>query len=182
MRRIENTGFTYKPGTIDICVKNQTVADFIYDLRILTQLVEMSDANSFRRAEILNTLTEVHKILYYSPENIDFDAWMESLEAAIEIMKPSLSRKNGDSAPTAVLVGHSHMDTAWLWPVKETIKKNARTISNQLSLMEQFPEYRFIQSSAYHSKMMEENYPQLFERMKEQIALKRYEPQWRSMD
>ncbi len=172
----DNTGFTYPTGRIDICVKNQTVADFIYDLRILTQLVEMSDIHSFRRAEIMNTLTEVHRVLYYSPENVEFDVWMDSLKTAITIMKSSMARKNGDSAPTAVLVGHSHMDTAWLWPIRETIRKNARTISNQLSLMEQFPEYRFIQSSSYHSKMIEKDYPQLFERMKEQIALKRYEP------
>lgn len=172
----EKTSFTYKPGTIDICVKNQAVADFIYELRILTQLVEMSDTGSFRRAEIMNTLTAVHEVLYYSPENADADVWIEALETARKLMAPSLSRKNGDSAPTAVLTGHSHMDTAWLWTVKETIKKNARTISNQLSLMEQFPEYRFIQSSSYHSKMIEENYPGLFERMKEQIASKRYEP------
>ncbi len=173
---IVNTGFKYKLGEINICVKNQIVSDFIYDMRILTQLVEMSDLNSFRRAEIMNTLTEVHKVLYYSPENVDNDTWTQSLKAAIDIMKKSLSLKNGDSAPEAVIVGHSHMDTAWLWTIRETIKKNARTISNQLNLMEEFPEYRFIQSSSYHSKMIEMNYPELFERMKEQIANGRYEP------
>ena len=28
---------------------------------------------------------------------------------------------NGDSALRASLLGHSHMDTAWLWPTAETL-------------------------------------------------------------
>ena len=78
-------------------------------------------------------------------------------------------------APIAAVIGHSHMDTAWLWHIDETIKKCARTYSNQLSLMEQYPEYKFIQSSAYHGKMIKENYPELFERIK-QLKEGRYEP------
>jgi hypothetical protein len=39
------------------------------------------------------------------------------------------------------------MDTAWLWPVKETVRKCARTYSNALHLMEQYPDYKFIQST-----------------------------------
>jgi alpha-mannosidase len=91
-------------------------------------------------------------------------------------MRPALDKKNGESAPIAVLTGHSHMDTAWLWPTSETIRKNARTFSNQMSLMEQFPEYRFMQSSALHSHMMEQNYPTVFAHMKKLIEEKRYEP------
>ena len=76
-------------------------------------------------------------------------------------MKEALAVKNGPEAPTAGIIGHSHMDTAWLWTVPETEKKCARTYSNQLSLMEQYPEYKFIQSSSCHSDMIRRNYPEL---------------------
>lgn len=33
----------------------------------------------------------------------------------------------------------------------ETIKKIARTAANQFNLLDQYPEYRFIQSAAYHT-------------------------------
>lgn len=91
-------------------------------------------------------------------------------------MKEALAVKNGPEAPTAGIIGHSHMDTAWLWTVPETEKKCARTYSNQLSLMEQYPEYKFIQSSSCHSDMIRRNYPELFERIKEKVAEGRYEP------
>lgn len=42
------------------------------------------------------------------------------------------------------------MDTAWLWPVDETIRKCARTYSQALTLMDLYPEYPFIQSSALY--------------------------------
>ncbi|MDD2375359.1 MAG: glycoside hydrolase family 38 C-terminal domain-containing protein [Eubacteriales bacterium] len=168
--------FFYSAGDIDICVKNQLVIDFALDLRVLLQLARKLDSSSFRRAEIMNVLTEVHKCVLYSPENCDRSTWLRSLAAAREKMRPVLSRRNGDSAAEAALIGHSHMDTAWLWTIDETIRKNARTISNQLSLMRQYPEYKFIQSSAYHMQMMEREYPLIFEEMRSRVAEGRYEP------
>ena len=40
--------------------------------------------------------------------------------------------------------GHSHIDVAWLWPLQETERKEGRTLSTQLALMEQYPEYMFL--------------------------------------
>lgn len=122
--------FIFPCGDIWICEKIQEVADFISDLKVLLQLANALDQNSFRRADIMNTLTQVHQVLIYSPEQVSKEEWLYSLETAREIMLPSLMKKNGDSAPRAVLTGHSHMDTAWLWPTSETIRKNARTLSN----------------------------------------------------
>lgn len=68
------------------------------------------------------------------------------------------------------------MDTQWLWPLQETLKKCARTYANQMNLMEQYPEYIFIQSSAFHSQMIKEHYPKLFEQIKERVKEGRYEP------
>ncbi|NLK27103.1 MAG: alpha-mannosidase, partial [Clostridiales bacterium] len=175
-RNSNHNNFTFPCGEIWICEKVQEVADFLYDLKVLIQLAKTLDTNSFRRADIMNTLFEVHKVLIYSPEEVTREEWLLSLKAAREKMLPALIKKNGDSAPTAVLTGHSHMDTAWLWPVSETIRKNARTLSNQMNLMEQYPEYRYLQSSALHSYMIEKNYPSIFEQMKKLIAEKRYEP------
>lgn len=171
----EDTGFRHPCGPLWVCTKNQLVADFLYDLRVLLQLAEMLGEDSFRTGQILNALTEAHKVLYYDPAHTPRQVWLDSLCAARAALRPALEAKNGDGAPEAVLLGHSHMDTAWLWPVSETVRKNARTLSNQLSLMDQFPEYRFFMSSACHYKMLEEHYPDLFARMKERIAEGRLE-------
>lgn len=168
--------FTYDFEGFDICTKNQDIADFIFDLRTLNRLVAAMDESSFRRGDVINCLTEVHNVVYYSPDHADMDTWRAALKEAREIMRPCLEAKNADSAAFVGLVGHSHMDTAWLWDIPETIRKCARTFANQLSLMEQYPEYRFVQSSAYHLEMIRRHYPELFEKLREAIKSGRYEP------
>ena len=162
--------------SVDICVKNEDVWDAYFNLQIANQMAEGMSKNSFRRAELVNTLEQIHDIVYYDYDNVDRDAFVAALHAANRLLQEVLATKNSDSAPYAGLIGHSHMDTAWLWDIKETIKKCARTYSNQMNLMDQYPDYKFVQSSAYHAVLMKENYPDLFEAMKQQVAAGRYEP------
>ncbi len=169
-----NFNFTYNGVTL--WTKEQDIADFIFDLRTVLQLSSSLEKSSFRRGDVYNCLVELHKILYYSPEDCDASVWRKALADAREIMKPVLSKKNSESAPVVGLVGHSHMDTAWLWTIPETVKKCARTYANQISLMEQFPEYKFIQSSSYHTEVIRLHYPSLFEKIREKVAEGRYEP------
>lgn len=166
--------YTYEGG--EICLKNQLVSDFIFDLQALLELAEQLDKTSFRQAQVVSCLTGVFQQAVQSPEDCAREAWEASLRRAREIMAPCLAVKNGPSAPEAGIVGHSHMDTAWLWPTKVTLKKCARTYSNQLNLMEQYPEHSFFQSSAFHLEWMRRHYPTLFQRISDKIAEGRYEP------
>ncbi|MDR1631167.1 MAG: glycosyl hydrolase-related protein [Oscillospiraceae bacterium] len=168
--------FNFLYNGADICVKNYEIQDFYFDLVTLNQMAKDMPKNSFRRGDVINALYEVHKTVYYSPEDTSRESFMDALKAASPAMKAALSVKTSDSAPFAGITGHSHMDTAWLWHVGETVKKCARTYANQLSLMEQYPEYRFIQSSACHSDFLLEHYPELFEAIKAKVKEGRYEP------
>lgn len=171
---IKSYNFAYDGA--DICVKNYEIQEFYFDLMTLNQMAEHLPENSFRRADVINCLYAIHKGVYYSIDDIEFETFMEALREVKPLMKKVLSVKNSASAPFAGIVGHSHMDTAWLWHIDETIKKCARTYANQLSLMEQYPEYKFIQSSACHSNMLLRHYPELFERIKDSITKGKYEP------
>ena len=172
----ERKSYNYQFDSIDICTKNQDIADFIFDLKALNGLVSAMDSYSFRRGDVINCLAEVHNVVCYSPEHTQEEVWRAALKEAREIMRPCLEAKNADSAPSVGVVGHSHMDTAWLWDISETIKKCARTYSNQLALMDEFPEYTFVQSSAYHLELIRRHYPDLFVKITEKIKEGRYEP------
>ncbi len=161
---------------IDICVKNERIWDFYFDLYIACQIADYADHDIFRQSDVINALKKVHEIVCYDIENTDREVFYEACDRADLVLKEVLSVKNSDSAPFAGLVGHSHMDTAWLWDKKETLKKCARTYANTVSLMDQYPEYTFIQSSSYHIDLIKKNYPSLFEKMKEKILEGRYEP------
>lgn len=46
-----------------------------------------------------------------------------------------------------LVLGHAHIDLAWLWPLSETIMKVTRTVASQRYLLDRFPEWRFGMSS-----------------------------------
>lgn len=168
--------YTYHFDGLDICVKDEYINEFYFDLKVINELTSTLPETSFRRGELINALYEVHKRVYYSADDIDEESFVAALKDAHPFLKEMLAVKNGPEAPSVGIIGHSHMDTAWLWKTEETIKKCARTYSNQMSLMQQYPEFKFVQSSACHSDMILKHYPALFEDIKQRVAEGRYEP------
>jgi alpha-mannosidase len=172
----ETRTYTYRVGPVDVCVRDELIAGFLFDLRVVVEMEGALEPSGFRRADVLNALMKVHEAVYYDPENVEEEVFREGLRRAQVFLKEILQAKNAPGGPFVGLIGHSHMDTAWLWPMAETVKKCARTYANQLSLMEQYPEYLFIQSSACHSEMIRRDYPALFEGIRQKVREGRYEP------
>lgn len=76
----------------------------------------------------------------------------------------------------AALVGHAHLDTAWLWPIEETRRKARRTFSTAVDLLRRHPDFRFAQSFAEYYRQLEEDDPALFQTVKAEVAAGRWEP------
>lgn len=168
--------FEIRYDGVDICVKDEEISDFYYNLRIALQMALYLPEGSFRRADVIRRLVQVNGSIDYDIEDSDVLRWRGKLLQAGESLKSMLREKNAGHAGYAGLIGHSHMDTAWLWPLEETVKKCARTYANQLALMDQYPDYTFMQSSALHTAMMEKYYPDIFDGIKERVREGRYEP------
>ncbi len=162
--------------SLTVMKRRDEVKDFVFDLLALCQLWERLPEESFRRGAVARGLATVFDIVPQFPEEHAVEEWLPSLCEARAAMRPLLEARNGSSAPSAALIGHSHMDTAWLWPIDETIRKCARTYSNALSLMEQYPEYSFIQSTPLHADWMRQYYPAIFEKIVQRVAEGRWEP------
>ncbi|GJQ14874.1 hypothetical protein GpartN1_g6665.t1 [Galdieria partita] len=102
-----------------------------------------------------------------------------------KILQDFLKQKNGDGQATIAAVGHCHIDTAWLWPYDETIRKCARSWSTQLSNMEMFPKYKFACSQAQQYEWVKNYYPQLWGRILEKVKSNQFIPiggTWVEMD
>lgn len=92
---------------------------------------------------------------------------------------------NGQRAHTLAVIGNCHIDSAWLWPYSETKRKVARSFSSQLKLMEDYPEHLFVASQAQQWAWCKKYYPELFERVKTQVAAGKFLPvggTWVEMD
>jgi len=161
---------------IELLAEREDVTAFVFDLLVLLQLVTLLDEHSARRGKILAGLRQVFRVIDAQPEEMGEEHWRPRLAEARAIMRPLLDARNGDSAPWFGLVGHSHLDTAWLWTLQETTRKCARTFSSVLNLMEQYPEFRFLQSAPYHTEEIRREYPSLFTRITAKVAAGRWEP------
>lgn len=94
-----------------------------------------------------------------------------------KILAQILDKHANDSAMEVCAVGHAHIDTGWLWPVRESIRKSARTFASQISLMEKYPDFVFGASQAQHYAFVKEHYPELFEKIKAKVANGQWEIQ-----
>jgi alpha-mannosidase len=73
------------------------------------------------------------------------------------------------------ICANSHLDIVYLWPIKETFRKNCRTATNMLSLMREYPEYRFSYSQPFLYEKLKEMYPSVFEEIKQRVNEGRWE-------
>jgi len=136
------------------------------DLVTLFELRDHLDAESLRVAEIDAGLRDFTVLV--DPE-LPLDGLLPTIAAGRARLRPLLACVNGSTAPTFYCFGHSHIDVAWLWPLRETEAKCARTFSTQLALMEQYPEFKFLQSQAHLYWMTKRRYPALYERIRQAV-------------
>lgn len=105
-------------------------------------------------------------------ERDDWDAWTKSVAAARTLLQPFAALAK---TYTANLVAHSHIDMNWLWPTRETVDVCRRDFSSMDRLMGTYPEYYFSQSQAAVYKFMEDQHPEVFERIRQRVAEGRWE-------
>ncbi|WP_308636256.1 alpha-mannosidase [Paenibacillus silvisoli] len=162
----------YRSGTLkeaDIAICNEEVRHLYYDYEVLLELAEQLHDSAARKEQVLQSLYDAALALEKITE--------ESVSRARAILAKQLEKRGGDPTLTVSAIGHAHMDLAWLWPIRETIRKGARTFSTVLRNMEKYPDYMFGASQPQLYQWMKERYPALYESIKERVKEGRWEVQ-----
>ncbi|MEP0858047.1 alpha-mannosidase [Trichocoleus sp. DQ-U1] len=73
------------------------------------------------------------------------------------------------------LLGHAHLDLAWLWPVSDTWEAAQRTFESVLKLLQEFPNLTFCHSTPALYAWIEQHRPDLFAAIQQQVAAGRWE-------
>ncbi len=74
-------------------------------------------------------------------------------------------------------VATAHLDTIWNWSLQRTIGSFIKnTLEDNFKLFEKYPDYKFNFEGAYRYELMEEYYPELFEKLKKYVAEGRWYP------
>ncbi|MCU1575213.1 MAG: alpha-mannosidase [Micrococcaceae bacterium] len=159
----------YRLGTIEAALLDRQAWELLQDVRTLRGLMHELPADQPRRHGILRALERMMDAV--DPDDVGGSAPVGRDILAAELAKPATA-----SAHTLVATGHAHIDSAWLWPVRETIRKCARTFSNALALMDRDPDFVFSCSSAQQLSWIKEFYPDLFERIRAKVASGQFVP------
>jgi alpha-mannosidase len=80
------------------------------------------------------------------------------------------------SQPGFHVLGHAHLDLAWLWPVADTWQAAERTFASALDLIERFPELHFAHSTPALYAWLEQHRPALWQRLLAAVEAGRFEP------
>jgi len=155
--------------TLGVCTFgewNEEAYQLYMDATTLDGLLSQIDHTSLRAAKIEEGLEQMTLAVDFEQS---LEKRKESYRAGREILKPLMEAENGSTMPVYYAVGNSHLDLAWLWPLHETYRKTSRTFAAQLRHMEEYPEYKFIQSQPASYEMCKKYYPELYARIKEAV-------------
>ena len=156
--------------TLGVCtfgIWNEDAYQLYMDVETLLGLLEVVDLTSLRAAKIAEALEQFTLTVDFEQ---DREARQASYREASRQLRPVMEAVNGSTQPVFYAIGNAHLDLAWLWPMAETHRKTSRTFAAQLRLLEEYPEYKFLQSQPASYEMCRKYYPELFERIREAIG------------
>lgn len=170
-------------GRVDL-----TVEDVAFSMRLAWDFYNL-DAKDAQKDNV-HVREGVLGALKASMLTIDTDTEGEAFHnecvKANDILMSELNKiDDGDVRGRISFVGHTHIDVAWLWQLKDTVRKCAHTFSNVLRLMDEYPEFEFSCSQMQLLDYTKQYYPDLYAQLKQRIAEGRFElvgPMWVESD
>ncbi|PZG51490.1 alpha-mannosidase [Spongiactinospora gelatinilytica] len=153
----------YRLLRMDLAVLDREVWELVQDMEVLDQLMHQLGEHEPRRHEILRALERALDVL--DPLDVGSTAAEARARLTGVLAAPAQASAHRISA-----VGHAHIDSAWLWPLRETVRKVARTTANVTHLMDAEPGFRFAMSQAQQLAWLKEHHPAVYERVKRFVA------------
>ncbi|NBD25462.1 alpha-mannosidase [Paenibacillus glycinis] len=157
----------------ELCWLDERVDDLYYTGQAVLGTIKELDPSHPDRAALVKALDRAFLLIDWSLPGSD--AYYESVHAARELLNGELGKFDKRSPVTVTCVGHTHIDVAWLWRLKHTREKSARSFSTVLRLMERFPDYVFLQTQPQLYAYIKQDYPDIYEQIRERIREGRWE-------
>ncbi|MFF0396798.1 alpha-mannosidase [Streptomyces sp. NPDC005248] len=153
----------YRFASADLAVLDEEVWHLVLDIEVLSELMHELPADRSRRHEILRALERMLDAL-------DLHDMAGTAAAGRAELAEALSRPASASAHRISAAGHAHIDSAWLWPLRETVRKASRTFANVTALAQDYPELVFACSQAQQYAWVRDHQPHIWERIKRAVA------------
>ncbi|MEV6841882.1 glycoside hydrolase family 38 C-terminal domain-containing protein [Actinoplanes sp. NPDC051411] len=148
----------YQVRRMDLAVLDLVTYELALDIDVLLEIQATLPETAPRRMRILQALDDAMDVL-------DLQDIAGTAAISRDVLSEVLASPAEASAHRVSAIGHAHIDSAWLWPIRETIRKVARTASSMTSLMETEPDFKYAMSSAQQYAWLKEHRPEVWERV-----------------
>ncbi|HBN97493.1 MAG TPA: alpha-mannosidase [Firmicutes bacterium] len=158
-----------------LCLVNPEAEEFYLRASVTFEAIQNIKEHVYDRNNLLQFLDEaINMIDFRVPRSEEFYASVKkancSLKTRLSEYKPAIENK-----PMVHLVGHSHIDVAWLWRLRHTREKVERTFTTMLNLMDRYPEFKYIQTQPQLYEFIKEDNPEIYEQIKKRVQAGQWE-------
>ena len=153
----------YRLRRCDLALIDGEAEGLVHDIDVLADLMRALPERDPRRARLLDQISTALNAL-------------PDVAAARRTVRSAVTSTGAARRHHVIATGHAHIDTAWLWPTAETVRKCTRTFASAVRLMDEYPEYRFACSQAQQYAWIAERHPDLFERITSKVAAGQWVP------
>ncbi|WP_166980434.1 alpha-mannosidase [Paramicrobacterium fandaimingii] len=159
----------YRTRRMELAVFEPEVFELSLDLAVLLDLQAQLPPTGPRRLRILQALDN-------ALDRLDLQNIVETASDARAELRDVLDSPAEASSHRIAAIGHAHIDSAWLWPVRETIRKVSRTTSSMTELIDSDPDFLYGMSSAQQYEWIKQHRPEVYERVTDAVAKGRFLP------
>lgn len=146
---------------------DEKVDDLFYNAIVILETIAELDEYSADKVHLTKILNNAFKLIDWSYPGSD--KFYESVHQASDYLNEEIDKIDKHSVVNVTCIGHTHIDVAWLWRLKHTREKCARSFSTVLRLMERYPEYIFLQTQPQLYEYVKNDYPELYEAIKQKV-------------
>ncbi len=145
-----------------------------YDICYPLDMLDYLDDEGEAYARIVDYLWRAVSMLYLY--DINSPEFFASVSTAHEFLEKEFYGKYCEEQKfTTVGIGHTHIDCAWKWTLKQTREKVQRSFATVLELMRRYPDYKFMSSQAFLYQNLKEEAPEIYREVAEKIKEGRWE-------
>lgn len=146
---------------------DEKVDDLFYNSMVILETIAELDEYSVDKVHLTKILNNAFKLIDWSYPGSD--KFYDSAHKASDYLNEEIDKIDKHSVVNVTCIGHTHIDVAWLWRLKHTREKCARSFSTVLRLMERYPEYIFLQTQPQLYEYVKNDYPELYEAIKQKV-------------
>ncbi|HBI6623459.1 TPA: alpha-mannosidase [Listeria monocytogenes] len=147
---------------------NLVIDDLYFTSKATLKTLDQLEEKNPTHAPLLQAINRAYLAIDWSTPGSEQN--LASMATANQILQAALEKMPKNFPIKVAAVGHTHIDVAWLWRLKHTREKAARSFSTVLHLMEDYPEYLFLQSQPQLYAYIKEDYPEIYAKIKTKIS------------